>query len=489
MSKSLRTSLCVLLAALLVLATPHLSRSIDFSLCASVAKGATGHRLKSMLRPAAGQQPSSDVSGVPARQSRDWVRDGVVYEIFPRAFSPEGNFNGITAQLDRLKDLGVTVLWLMPIHQIGQEKKKGTIGSPYAVRDYYSINPDYGTKEELRRLITEAHKRGLKIIIDIVANHTSWDSVMMKNPDFYKHDAQGKIIFPYDWSDVAWLNYENPKLREYMTEMLKYWIREFDLDGFRCDVAGEVPVDFWERARSEIEKIKPDIVMLAEASQPDLLVKAFDLDYAWPLHSTLTEVLKGSSPATAVRQVLEQERSKFPRGSKHMLFSDNHDESRAIARFGERGALAASGLVFTLDGVPLLYNGMEVGDTTESGAPALFERLPIFWGIIERRRQFPQFYKQMIALRRDHPALRRGEPAWLRNSDEQRVVSYLRRDGNEELLITINLSNKPFAGFVEVANGASFKDVTPDSVSRDRISALPALTLESWGFRIFMRTL
>jgi glycosidase len=172
-----------------------------------------------------------------------------------------------------------------------------------------------------------------------------------------------------------------------------------------------------------------------------------------------------------------------------MLFSDNHDESRAIARFGERGALAASVLVFTLDGVPLLYNGMEVGDTTESGAPALFERLPIFWGNIERRPKFPLFYRQIISLRRDHPALRRGETEWLRNSDEQNVVSFLRRDRNEELLVTINLSNRPFAGFVEVPSGSSFQNLTPDSISRDHVSALPALTLESMGIRIFGRTL
>ncbi len=434
-------------------------------------------------------QASRDVAKESARAIQPWIRDAVIYEIFPRAFSPEGNFNGITARLDGLKDLGVTVLWLMPIHQIGKEKKKGSVGSPYAVRDYYSINPDYGTKGDLRRLINEAHKRGLKIIIDIVANHTSWDSVMMKNPDFYKHDAQGKIIWPYDWTDVAWLNYDNAKLRDYMIETLKYWIRDFDLDGFRCDVAGEVPVDFWERARAEIEKIKPDIVMLAEASKPDLLVKAFDLDYAWPLHSTLSAVLMGSSPATAIRLVWEQEHAKFPRGATHMLFSDNHDESRAIARFGERGALAASALVFTLDGVPLLYNGMEAGDTSESGAPALFERLPIFWGNVERRRQFPVFYKQIIALRRDHPALRRGETDWIRNSDQQRVVSFLRRDGSEELLIAINMSNRPFAGFAEVANGSSFKDATPDSFSIDHLAALPALTLDSWEFRIFRRAL
>ena len=185
-----------------------------------------------------------------ARPVRDWVRDGVVYEIYPRAFSPQGNFNGITARLDDLKDLGVTILWLMPIHPIGQEKKKGTIGSPYAVRDYYGINPDYGTKDDLKKLISEAHRRGMKVIIDIVANHTSWDSVLMKHPEFYKRDAKGNITYPYDWFDIAALDYRSPELRRYMTDMLKYWVREFDLDGFRCDVAGEVPTDFWENART-----------------------------------------------------------------------------------------------------------------------------------------------------------------------------------------------------------------------------------------------
>jgi cyclomaltodextrinase / maltogenic alpha-amylase / neopullulanase len=428
-------------------------------------------------------QTSRDVSKESARVIKPWVRDGVIYEIFPRAFSPEGNFNGITQQLDRLKDLGVTILWLMPIHQIGQQKKKGSIGSPYAVRDYYSINPDYGTSEDLHRLINEAHKRGLKVIIDIVANHTSWDSVMMKHPDFYKHDAQGKIIWPYDWTDVAWLNYDSPKLRDYMTDVLKYWIREFDLDGFRCDVAGEVPADFWERARAEIEKIKPEVVMIAEASKPDLMVKAFDLDYAWPFHSTLTRVMMGSSPATAIREVWEQERAKFPKGCSHMIFSDDHDESRAIARFGERGALAASALVFTLDGVPLLYNGMEVGDTTESGAPALFEKMPVFWQVSERRKQFLEFYKQIISLRRDHSALRLGEIEWLHNSDEQRVVTFLRRGKDEELLIATNMSNRPFSGVIEVNNGSSFKDVIGATDSR----MLPAISIDSWGFRIFRR--
>ena len=456
----------------------------------------------SLFGRSAAQQPARDVSKESARQTRDWVRDGLIYEIYPRDFSQEGNFNGITAQLDRLKDLGVTILWLMPIHPIGQEKKKGTIGSPYAVRDYYGINPDYGTKADLQRLVSEAHRRGLKVVIDIVANHTSWDSVLMKHPDFYKHDASGKITYPYDWFDIAALNYNNQELRRYMTDMLRYWLRDFDLDGFRCDVAGEVPTDFWENARVELEKIKPDIFMLAEAHKAELLVKAFDLDYSWPLHSVMTDVLHGRGSASDLRAAWEAEVNEWPRGSLHMRFSDNHDERRAIARFGEPATLAASALMFTIDGVPLLYNGMEVGDTTESGAPALFEKLPVFWPIAERRPEFPRFYKQMATLRRNSSALRRGSLEWLRSSDQSRVLSFLRRSVDEEVLVAINFSNRPFSGTIEVGNAGNYTEVTPEigaplppdapataSARQNRPVGLPAISLDAWGYRIFRRAL
>jgi glycosidase len=240
--------------------------------------------------------------------------------------------------------------------------------------------------------------------------------------------------------------------------------------------------------------------MLAEAHKADLEVKAFELDYSWPLHSALTNVLQGRGRATDLREAWEREMREWPRGGLHLRFSDNHDERRAIARFGEPGALAASALMFTLDGVPLIYNGMEVGDTTESGAPALFERLPIFWLSAERRPEFPRFYKQMIALRRGSSALRRGSLQWQHNSDEMRIVSYLRRSTDEEVLIAINLSNRPFFGSIEVANGEAFTDVTPDvgpplppdapapeRAARIRTNGLPALFLDACGYRIFQR--
>ncbi|MBZ5728453.1 MAG: DUF3459 domain-containing protein [Acidobacteriia bacterium] len=419
-----------------------------------------------------------------ARESPEWVRSGVIYEINTRTFSAAGNFRGVEERLDDLRALGVNILWLMPIHPIGEARRKGTLGSPYSVRDYYAIDPAYGTPGDLKHLVGEAHRRGFKIILDMVANHTAWDSVMMKHPAWYRRDAAGKVISPVpEWSDVAGLNYAERELRAYMLEMLKHWVRDFDLDGFRCDVAFMVPTDFWEQARSELARIKPDIVLLAEAHVPELLVRAFDLDYAWPFHSTLTEVFEKGAPADALRASWEQERRKYPIGAMEMRFSDDHDEKRAIARFGDRGALAASALVFTLDGVPMLYNGMEAGDTSESAGPALFEPLHVFWQAAELRPEFPVFYAAMIALRRAHAALQQGETEWIANADPARVLTYSRKGGGEEFLIAINCSSRPFFGTVEAAG--RFSDVTPGR--RTAAVALPVLSLDAWGFRIFRR--
>ncbi len=424
-----------------------------------------------------------------ARTTPQWVRDGVVYEIFPRSFSPEGNFNGITARLDELKDLGVNILWLMPIHPLGEKLRKGTLGSPYAIRDYYGINPDYGTEADLKRLVAEAHKRGLKVIIDVVANHTAWDSVLMAHPEFYKQDASGKIIPPVkEWTDVAGLNYQNPKLREYMIGMLKHWLdpATFDLDGFRCDVAYEVPTSFWEEARAALTKVKPDFFMLAEASKPELLTNAFDADYSWPLHGTLNEVLLRGAPASEFKRSWEESRKQFPEGSLHLRFSDNHDEARAVARFSAKGALAASALMFTLDGVPLLYNGMEVGDATESGDPALFERLPVFWQPKDRP-PLRQIYQSLIRLRKAYPAFRNDRVIWLRNSDEANLVTLMRLDNKDEFVVVINFSNRPIIGWAEVLHDREFQPVKIAGMPEPPSDCFPLFRLNGFDWRIYHR--
>ncbi len=433
---------------------------------------------------------AAEVSRPTARPVPEWLRAGLVYEVFPRDFSPEGNFDGITARLDELKDLGVTVLWLMPIHPIGEKMRKGTLGSPYAVRDFYAINPDYGTEADLKRLVTEAHKRGLKVIIDIVANHTAWDCVMMEHPEFYKRNAEGKIIPPVpEWTDVAGLNYDNPALRRYMLDMLKHWLdpATFDLDGFRCDVAYMVPTSFWEEARVELSKVKPDFMLLAEASKPELLVKAFDADYSWPLHSTLNDVLLRGLPATEFKRSWDESRQQFPVGAMHLRISDNHDEARAVSRFGMRGALAASVLMFTLDGVPLLYNGMEVGDATESGDPALFEKLPVFWHPKDRP-PFRQVYRELARLRREYAAFRSDGVVWLRNSDDRNLVTIMRLDGQNEFVIVINFSNRPVVGSVEVMHEKEFQPVQMPGTPEVPLNGFPMFRLNGFEWRIYHRT-
>jgi len=433
-----------------------------------------------------------------ARQSPDWIRDAVVYEVFPRAFSKEGNFKGVTAQLDRLQQLGVTVIWMMPIHPIGELKAKGTLGSPYAVRDYDAFNPEYGTADDLKELIAGAHRRGMKVFIDIVANHTSWDSVLLeKHPDWYTQDAAGKIVPPNpDWVDVADLNYANKDLRKYMSGMLVRWLRDYGIDGFRCDYASGVPTDFWEAVRPELDKVRPGLAFLAESDDPALLNKAFDIDYAWDFYHAMSDALVGRAPASKVRETWESAYAKYPRGALRLRFSDNHDQLRTTGAAGLPAALAASAVMFTLDGAPLIYNGMEVGDGTESAAPGLFEDAPIAWEMEERRPQIQPYYRALAALRRTHTALTRGAVQWLRNGDESRVLSYERAGAGESLVIAVNLSSLPYSGTVAAPAG-DYVEITPEALSRAQVSSaqqdskrsakLPSVVLGPWEVRVFRR--
>jgi glycosidase len=440
------------------------------------------------------------VSRATALQAPDWLRDGLIYEVFPRAFSARGDFNGVTAQIDRLKALGVNVVWLMPIHPLGKEKAKGTIGSPYAVRDYDAIDPAYGTAEDFKRLVAAAHQRGMKVFIDIVANHTAWDSVLIsKHADWYTHDSSGRIVPPNpDWVDVADLDYSKPALRDYMKGMLVRWARDFALDGFRLDYAAGVPRDFWESVRAELDRLRPGIVLLCESDEPSLLVRACEIDYGWDFYHTVSSAIAGQVPASDVRAIWEKAEAKYPRGALRLRFSDNHDQLRAAGNFGLPAALAASGLMYTLDGVPLLYNGMEVGDNTESAAPALFEKATIDWGMAERRPQVMPFYQALASMRRSHPALTRGAVRWLSNTDEKRVLTFERTVDKESLVVAVNLSSQPFSGRIEGVSGA-YQEITPalapagamsNSASQKAANpavALPAVNLGPWQFRVFSR--
>jgi len=265
-----------------------------------------------------------------------------------------------------------------------------------------------------------------------------------------------------------------------------YAVRGYDLDGFRCDYASGVPTDFWETLRPALERVRPGLALLAESEDPALLHGAFDVDYAWNLHHAMSAALAGRAPASSVRDAWQRDEARYPRGALRLRFSDNHDQLRATGQFGLPAALAASAVMFTLDGVPLLYNGMEVGDNTESTAPSLFERRPIAWEMAESRAQVGSYYRALIEFRRAHPVFTRGAVRWLRNSDEQRVLSY-ERSGAEALVVVVNLSSQGYVGLVD-AEAGEYRDITPTGgTSPRRTSALPSVFLAPWEFRVFQR--
>jgi cyclomaltodextrinase len=431
-----------------------------------------------------------EVSSKTVRPMPDWLRSGIVYEIFPRDFSAAGNLNGVTARLDELNDLGVNILWLMPVHPIGEKMKKGSLGSPYAVRDFYAINPDYGTTNDFKRLIEQAHQRKLKVLMEIVAGQTSWDSVLMTtHPDFFLKDANGAIIPPSPgWTDVAGLDYSNPAVRRYMDDMMKYWLQEFGVDGFRFDVAPNVPVDFWEATRAELEKINPQVIILADAgAKAALLDKAFDVDSSWALYSTVDTVMSGLVPASYVRESWEHTDQQFSPGALHLRFTDMHEKPRAMARYGMNGALAAQVLMLTLDGVPLFYNGMEAGDATESADPALFEKIPIFWQP-SGRPPLRDIYRDLNKLRRQSPALCTGDVMWLTNSAPDEVVSFMRQDATNKFLVVINLSNRRVKGSVQWDNPAELAPLKISNLSTSVDAVLPDFQLPGYGWQIYRQT-
>ena len=338
--------------------------------------------------------------------------------------------------------------------------------------------------------LQEAHQRDLKVIMEIVAGHTAWDSVLMEHPEFYLKDTNGVIIPPNPaWTDVAGLNYANPDVRRYMIDMMKYWLRDFGVDGFRCDVAPNVPLDFWEAARAELEKINPKVIILADAgTKPALLSKAFDVDSSWGMVSSLNMVMGSRQPARLHEGTCGSSHGQqFPKGALHLRFTDNHEQIRAVVRYGMNGALAAQVLMLTLDGVPLFYNGMEVGDATESADPALFEKMPVFWQS-GGRPPLRDIYRDVIKLRKQHAAFYSSDVVWLTNSAPEEVVSFLRQDAKDQFLVLINLFSIHVTGSVDVPEAEGFEPVNISGRPNPVGTHLPDFTLSGYGWYIYHRT-
>ena len=414
-----------------------------------------GSGLAPVVAQKAGQEAQTSVTS----ERPKWVSNAVLYEVFVQDFTPEGTFRAMIPRLSELKDLGVTTLWLMPIHPYGVERKKGELGSPYAIQDYFDVNPAFGTKEDFQDLVDAVHAEGMHILIDFVANHTAWDNAWLaKHPTWYTQDSTGTIIHPEgtDWTDVADLNYDNPDVRQAMKQALKYWVEAFNIDGYRCDVAEMVPLDFWENAISEVRKIKP-VMMLAEGEDPELHRVGFDLTYSWKLYRALKSVWNGA-PASDFVDVLQEQEQLFPEEALRLRFTTNHDETAwdappPVLFGGLEGARAASVLMTTIRGVPLLYNGQEVG--VAEPLP-LFEKQPIDW---EQNPELRAFYKKLLGLYDRSRALRRGTMTMLA-PEAPDVLLYERAMGNARLLVAVNVRDRevPLPSLPEGLQGTSFKD-------------------------------
>lgn len=373
----------------------------------------------------------------------EMIGNKVIYEMNIRQFSPEGTFTAASVHLNRLKKMGVDIVWLMPIHPIGVLNRKGNLGSYYAVRDYKKVNPEFGTDSDFKNFVSTAHGLGLKVIIDWVANHSAPDNVwaLSGNLSWYTLDSSGKLqpTIGTDWWDVADLNYDNKEMRKEMIASMAYWLKEFNLDGFRCDVADWVPQDFWEEARLELNKVKK-IFMLAEAENPNLHQKAFEMSYAWEFHHIMNDIAKGKKKVNYIENYAGNKR--FPAFAHRMHFTSNHDENSwngtEEERMGEaRFCMAA--LTFTFEGIPLIYNGQE---SALNKRLRFFEKDTIDW----KNYPLQDFYTDLCNLHKNNPALGSGtsggELKIISADTLSNVLIFSRKKGKNHVICVFNLSNQ-----------------------------------------------
>lgn len=372
-----------------------------------------------------------------------WAKKSSIYEVNIRQYTPEGTFEALLPHLTEIKDLGADILWLMPIHPIGKKNRKGGLGSYYAVKDYKAVNPNFGTETEFRTLVDSAHAMGFKIILDWVANHTAWDHHWVnEHPDFYTKDSTGKApMVPEgtDWTDVADLDYENEELHAVMIEAMQYWVREFDIDGYRCDVAGFVPLRFWEKAVDSLKMLK-NVFMLAEWDEPKMH-EAFHMTYAWGFHHLLSEIVESDQPQQLLMDFFEEENQRYSDSAYRMYFITNHDENSwkqsVFERYGEHVELLAV-LTFTIDGMPLVYSGQEIG---MDKALAFFDKDTIDW----KESKWRPFYRKLLQLHESSPVLWNGsfgaQLQWLEVPPQTIGYKRVNQEG-EGIYVYLNLSDQ-----------------------------------------------
>ena len=428
----------------------------------------------------------SELSAQP--QTPDWAANAVIYEVNIRQYTPEGTFASFQKHLPRLKELGVNILWLMPINPIGEKNRKGTLGSYYSVRDYKEINPEFGDKNTFKTLVDEIHKQGMFVIVDWVANHTAWDHPWVEShPDYYTKDSLGNFVPPVpDWADVIDLNYNNKELRNSMIDALCYWVREFNIDGYRCDVAGMVPTDFWNDARDELHKIKP-VFMLAEWETADLHKKAFEMTYAWEIYRLMNKIYKGESTASDLQKQISNDQEKFPSYAYRMQFTSNHDENTwngtEFDRLGKATEMFAV-LTYIIPGMPLIYSGQEAGSNNRL---EFFEKDLIDW----KPDKFSEFYRELNKLKRENKALsvndNKGKLDFIGSQKNINVLSIFRSYKKDKVMAFFNMSSHENE---IILNDKKIRGTYIDFNNKEKteISNKFTLTLEPWSYKLYYVT-
>lgn len=431
--------------------------------------------------PSEAEASAEPIASVDARP--DWADDAVIYELFVRDFTPEGTFRAVIPRLPELKALGITTIWLMPIHPVGEERRKGTLGSPYAVRDYQAVNPRFGTLGDFRALVEAVHAQGMHLIIDWVANHTAWDHAWIEaHPDWYTADATGAITHPVgtDWTDVADLDYDVPAVQSAMIEAMRFWVEDVGIDGFRCDVAELVPQPFWEAAIDTLRGVKP-VLMLAEGADPWLYEAGFDVTYAWDTYHALKRIWAGA-PADTLYALLEDEAETYPEGALRMRFATNHDETAwdappVVLFDGQAGAQAAAAAVLTLPGIPLVFNGQEVGDGQQI---RLFEKDELDFSQNPATRAF---YQNLLTLHGRNAALRTGTLTPLVRDPD--VLLHERQEGDERVVVAVNVRPEPRTVALPPTLAAQ---AMRDAFTGEVLAADSTLALGAYGVRLLEPT-
>ncbi len=374
----------------------------------------------------------------------DWAHSTNIYEVNVRQYTAAGTFNAFLPEMHRLKEMGVKTLWFMPITPIAQKNKKGSLGSYYACSDYTSINPEFGTMDDFKHLVKKAHEMGFKVIIDWVANHTGWDHKWTtEHPDYYQKDtATNDFKIASGMDDIIELDFKNPALRKAMIAAMQFWITECDIDGFRCDLAFWVELDFWKEARAALDAVKPLYWLgeFDELEKPEY-GEAFDASYSWTwMHST-EDFYKKNQPLDSLYTILKKY-DDLGDSTMRAWFTTNHDEnSWNGTEYEKYGDMAKALAVFsaTWNGVPLMYSGQEIGNTKRID---FFDKDTI--AASGNAGTMFSFYKTLLGLKNNNPALRTGDPRVqtfrIKTTDPAHVFAYLRKNGNKEVLVVLNLS-------------------------------------------------